>query len=485
LSESLKSKTVSGFLWSFISIFSNQGLGLIFHILIARIVLPSDFGLLGMLAIFISFSNLISSSGLPTAIVQKKDLSEKDKSSVFYFNVFVAVFCYLILFLSAPIISEFFREPRLTDIARVYGLTVLIYSFSMVQGAILEKEINFKKIAIIKTASMILGGFVGLFLAYKGFGVWSLVYKLLFASLINVVLLWGFSDWKPKLMFCFSSIKSLLGYSSKLLASGVLHTIYMNIISVIIGRYYSASELGYYSQAKRINQLPSQNLSDSVGVVMFPAFSSIQGDDERMKQVLRKVLKATVWIIFPVVLFIGAVSESLIKIVLTEKWLPMTPYLQIICIGGILYPINKINLNLCKAKGESGLYLKIEIIQKVVLFTLILSSIKFGAIALVIAEVIAVYIAIFFNMKMCGKLVNYSLLEQLSDIFPIFIVSLLTMMVVFFVGKVVESSYISLSLQTISSIVLYFGISYILKIKALVEIKNLLSEKYKKVKLNA
>lgn len=481
MKKSLKSKTISGVYWSFLKTIANQGLSLFFHILIARVLLPSDFGLLGMLAIFISFSNLLVSSGLPSAIVQKKDLSERDKSSVFYFNIFIATVCYLIVFVLAPHISNFFGEPRLTAIARIYGLNILIYSFSMVQGALFEKYIDFKRITFINISSKLLGGFVGLSFAYSGFGVWSLVYMLLFTSSVNVLLLWSFSEWHPGLIFSFSSIKSLFGYSSRLLVSGVLHTIYLNIISVIIGKYYSASELGYYSQAKRLNQLPSQNLSNSVGVVMFPAFSFIQDDNEKMKIMFRKVIAVTVWMIFPLVLFTGAAAESLITILLTEKWLPMASYLKIICIGGIIYPINKINLNLCKAKGESGLYLKIEVFQKAVMFILIIFSIRFGAIALVVAEVIALYISIFFTMNMCGKLVNYSLFDQLSDILPTFIISIFTMIPIFIIGTIVDLAYITIFLQIAASLIIYFGISHVFRFSAYVEVENILFNKIKNI----
>ncbi len=480
MDNSLKKKVISGIIWNGIGFFLNYGLNLIFQIILARLLLPKDFGLIGMISIFISLSMIFIESGFSSALIQKKNPTQLDYSSVFYFNIIIGIALYFILFFTAPYIAYFFLEPKLISILRWFGLTLILSSFIVVHTAIVNKNMNYKLITKINVISSVISGVFGITLAFLDFGVYSLVYKMVLFGAINFVLFILLSKWKPSFIFSSKSIKSLFKFSSNLLLSSIIHSIYLNINNLLIGKFYSSIQLGYYTQGKKLQEIPAIQLSEVVAKVMFPAFSTIQDDNEKIKSIYKRVILSVIWIIFPMVIYLATMSNEIIIIFFTEKWLPAVPYLQILCIGNMLYPIHYISMNLSKSKGFSNVFLKIEIVKKIIGFSAIVIAIPHGVVALVFAEMITSWLVLYFNLSWNGKLINYSFREQIKDYFP-------TFLLIFFVGTTTYifksifdflGIYMLFVIGSLLFLFLYFILSYIFKIDGFIYFLNLL--KFKK-----
>lgn len=475
VTESLKQKTTKGLFWSSVERFSNQGVSFIFSIILARILAPSDFGIVAMIGIFFAVAQSFVDSGFSNALVRKTDRREEDLSTCFYFNIGVGIVAYIVLFLIAPFIADFYNQPILSPIIRITGLGVVLNSLCVVQQALFTIRIDFKSQAKVTLSATIISGIVGVVLAYLEYGVWALVWQGVVMSLVRMGLLWLMSKWRPKAGFSKDSFHYLFGYGSKLLASGLLDTIYNNIYPIVIGKFYTPAQLGNYSRALSFAQLPSSNITSILQRVTFPVLSTIQDDMPRLQTDYRRLLKLSAFIVFPLMMGLAAVAFPVIRIILTPKWEGCSLYLQIICFALMLYPIHAINLNLLQVKGRSDLFLRLEVIKKIVGVCIMCITIPLGITAMCIGMVASSLIALFINTFYTGKLIDIGYLKQMCDLLPIFINSLLMGGVVFITIQFIMNDVFKLMVGGIIGGLYYLLSSYIFTRDEVVELKILLN----------
>ncbi|MBN2694454.1 lipopolysaccharide biosynthesis protein [bacterium] len=452
----LKKSFLKGIFWTSIEKFGNVGLQFIVGIILARLILPSEFGLLGMIAIFIAISQSIIDSGFREALVRDKNSTEETYSSVFIFNIFISVIIYLTLFISAPFIAEFYKEPQIVLIIRVVSLSFVIGSFSIIQQTLFQKELKFKQISINVISTTSISGVVATILAYHGYGIWALVIMKLLSSTLSTTLFWLTSSWRFKPVFNKNEIKRLFPFSSKLLFSSILENIYINTSSALIGRYFLPKDVGFYDQGKKLQTLPIGTLTSVIASVLYPSFSKIESDSE-LKIKLQKVIKLSIFIIFPISVLLILVSKSIILLLLTKKWENSIVYLQILALGGMLYPLHVFNLQIYKIKGCSDIFLKLEIIKKIVGFTLMFLSIPYGVIFLVIFESSMNFLLYPLNAYYNGKIIGYKITEQIKDVFPIFLVAFLPGLLLYLVNIDIKSNFLEILVLS-----LVYGASYLL-----------------------
>ena len=466
--SNLKSQTIKGVFWSFIEKFGSQLILLISQIVLARLLEPKDFGLLGMLAIFIAVSQAFIDSGFDNALIQKKEVNQTDYSTVFYFNITIGIVLYLILFFAAPLIAEFFHQPLLVDLTRVVCIVLAVNSFGLIQFVKFKIEMNFKAIAQVVVIANLLSAFVGIAMALMGFGVWALAGQIIGIYFFRTVLFWIKSSWRPSFIFSFQSFKQLFSFGSKLLLSGIINQVFQNIYLMVIGRIFSASLLGFYTQAKKLQEVPVTTLAQVVGNVTFPAFSKIQDDNVKLREGFRKLIKLMVFINFPLMLGLAVVAEPLLVLILGEKWLPSVPYFQLLCIAGMIYTLHASNLNILKVKGRSDLFLYLEIIKKTIVVIAIFIGLNWGIIGLIVGQICTSFISFFINAFYTGKLISYTIPNQLKDISQTFFISL-GMVAFMSIGWFINNQIISLVFQILIGIGSYLLLAIATKQEALTD----------------
>jgi len=477
----LKQKTISGLTWSFIDNFAKLSITFIVGIILARLLEPREFGLVGMTTIFIAVSQSFIDSGFTQALIRKKDCTQTDYSTVFFFNLATGIFFYFILFFSAGLISTFFDEPKLTLIVKFLALGLIINAFTIVQRARLTKEINFKlqtKISIIATTA---SGIIGIWMAYNGYGVWSLVIRTLAGFAFTSLLLWIWNNWNPSLVFSKKSFEEMFSFGSKLLVSGLINTTYINIYLLIIGKYFSATELGYYSRADQFKNLPSQNIASVIQRVSYPVLSSIQDDKPQLKIAYRKLIRSTMLITFVLMLFLAAIAKPFVLTLIGEKWLPSVIYLQLLCFVGMFYPLHALNLDMLQVQGRSDLFLKLEVIKKILAVPAIIIGIYYGIKIMIIGMLFNTLIAYYLNSYWSGKFIGYSFIQQIKDILPSFIFASLISIIVFVIGNLLDISNLwKLIIQISVGVLLFIGIAETSKMNDYLYIKHIFFEKLKK-----
>lgn len=474
---SLKLQTLRGIWWSTIERFAVQTVSFILGLIIARLLSPSDYGVIAMLAVFIAISQTFVDSGFSTALVRKIDRSESDNSTVFYFNIVVGLAVYVVMFFAAPFIAEFYQTPLLTPVTRVVSVTLIFSSFCVVQQALLTAKMDFKSQAKISLLSAIISGGVGIALAYYGYGVWALVVQTVVASLLRMVLLWVFSRWRPRAPFSKSSFRELFSFGSKLLASGLLDTLYNNAYTIVIGKLFSAASLGLYSRANQFAQFPSSNITGIIQRVTFPVLSSIQNEDERLRINYRKLIRMSGFIIFPLMIGLAAVANPLIEILLTEKWVGAVIYLQIICFAMMWFPIHAINLNLLQVKGRSDLFLRVEIIKKIIGISILCITIPMGLLAMCYGRVVSSLLALIINTYYTGKLINVGFVIQMCDLLPSLIKSLIMGLLVWVVIMFFDSAIVKILLALITGAASYLLMSIATTAQEWTYIKDIVQRK--------
>lgn len=475
MADSLKSKTVKGTLWSSIERFSVQGIQFIVMIIMARILTPSDYGLVGMIAIFIAVSQSLIDSGFSQALIRKQDRSEIDNSTVFYFNIAVGITLYLVLFLSAPAIARFYNEPQLTSITRIIGLGLLFNSLGVVQRAIFTTTLNFKTQAKATLIGAVTSGIIGISMAYCGYGVWAIVAQ----QMANIVLvncfLWVFSKWRPILKFSKESFTSLFSFGSKLMISGLIDTLYKNMYLIVIGKFFRAQDLGYYTRAHQFSDFASSNFTGIFQRVSYPVLCTIQDNNCRLADVYRRLLKVSSFIIFPLMTGLAACATPLIDTILTSKWIFAAQILQILCLAQMWYPVHAINLNLLQVKGRSDLFLKLEIIKKLIGVAVLCATLPFGLIAVCWGVLINSLLSLIINTHYTGKLINLGFLAQIKDLFPTLALSLFTGIAVRLSLSFIElPSFAKLIIGVIEGIVLYAGTAYLFRFTEFKELTDIM-----------
>ncbi|MDY8136896.1 lipopolysaccharide biosynthesis protein [Aquimarina sp. 2201CG5-10] len=473
----LKEKTTTGLVWSSLDKLLTLFIQFTLGIILARILLPEDYGLIGMIAIFIAISQSVVDSGFFTALVQKKDVNQTDYSTIFFFNIVVGCFLYLILFISAGFIADFYETQILADLIKVIGLNVIIVSTTIVHKAYITTKIDFKTLAIINIVSALMGGAVGIYLAMTDYGVWALVYQSLVRSLVMAVLYWLLNNWKPDIIFNKQSFNALFGFGSKLMLSELLKIFFKNIYLIIIGKIYKAEELGYFTRATLFKQIPSTLVNTILQSVTFPVLVKVIDEDLKVKNLLERSVKLTGFVLFPVICILIFYSKTIILILLTSKWLPTVILLQILSLEIIFHPLQYINLNFLNAKGRSDLFLKLEFIKNALIIVAIISTYKFGLIWMSIGYVIVSFLGFFINTHYTKKYIKYSAVDQLKDLFPYLVVSLIATYCASFISDFFSNEFAQLLLGISLAMVLYLLLSRLLKFRELIELQNLITNK--------
>jgi O-antigen/teichoic acid export membrane protein len=471
----LKEKTVRALFWSFTDNFINLGGQFIVGIILARILSPREFGLVGMLSIFIAISQTFIDSGFSNALIRKQNCNQNDYSTVFYFNLVVSVLCYSLLFVFSGYVSSFFKEPQLKVLLRFLGLGLILNSFTLIQRTILIKNINFKtqtKVSIVATLG---SSIIAIIMALNGFGVWSLVVLTLSRYGLISFFLWIWAKWKPALVFSKKSFNDLFYFGSKLLISSLIETIYNNIYYLVIGRFFSAVDLGYYSRADQFQSLPSANLQSVIGRVSFPVLSKLQDDRDNLKLTFQKIIKNTMFVTFFLMTGMVAISRPLILTLLGDKWEPSIIYLQLLCFVGMFYPLHAINLNMLQVQGRSDLFLKIEIIKKILAVPIILLGIFYGIKVMIYGMILHSLISLFLNGFWSGRLVGYSISNQFKDILPSFVLASLMSSIVFMQSLIFTySPPLLLIIQIVSGVIFTMVICECSHFREYVNIKEIL-----------
>lgn len=475
----LKERTISGVIWSIGQQFSSKLVGFFITIVLARILTPAEFGLIAMLSVFISIGNTLLESGLTSSLIRTADAGPRDFSTVFYFNLIGSILLYGILYLVAPAISAFYNQDVLTKIVRVYGLTLIINAFFVVQSTLLVKNMKFRTQTNIQIPSAIAGGLLGILLANLGYGVWSLVWMSLLSSFLSTIIHWICSDWHPSLVFDKASFKRHFHFGYKMGLSGILDTIYQNIYTLIIGKFYSAAQLGFYSRAYSISQLPIENISVAITKVTFPMFSEISENNTQLKRVNKKMMQQVIFWNAPMLITLCIIAEPLFSFLLTDKWLPAVPYFQILCLAGIMHPLHSYNLNILKVKGRSDLFLKLEIVKKIISAVGILCIIPFGIYGLLYFQLFFTFFGFYINSIYSGKLIGYPVTEQVIDILPVICISVIIGILTYIFNYYLMLSFHLTDLVRIIICVsfyfsIYLGFSYVINLQPIIEFKQLI-----------
>jgi O-antigen/teichoic acid export membrane protein len=480
MTPSLKSKTVHGVFWSFLERFGQQGIQAVIFIILARLLLPAQFGLIGMLAIFMAIAQTFLNSGFGSALIQKKDATDVDSCSIFYFNIVIGIIAAGLLCLAAPWIAAFYEEPALTALTRFLSMNLVINSFALIQTTLLIRHIDFKTQLKVSLIATIGSGIIGVTLAYHGFGVWSLAVQSVTNTLFRTVLLWFFNRCLPSLVFSFKSLKCIFIFGSRLLFSGLLNTVFDNIHLIVIGKIFSAADLGFFTRAKTFIRLSAENLTTSIGLVAFPIFSTVQDDNLRLKEGVKKALILLAFVNFALMIGIMVTAKPLVLVLLTEKWAPCIRYLQLLCVIGLLHPLHVINLNVLMAKGRSDLFLRLEIIKKILVVISIAVTYRWGIQAMIYGFIIVSTFSYYLNSYYTGRLIGYPLKEQVFDILPY-----LGMSVAMGIGVhclqlfPFPNNWSLLISQILAGILIYISMNWVFRIPTLFEIIDLLKDALK------
>lgn len=475
--ESLKKKTVKGVAWTSLDQVAGMVFGFIIGVILARLLDPSDYGLLAMIAVFNSIAFAFLDSGFGNALIRKPDLTEDDNTTAFCFNLVAGVVLYGIIWLIAPWVTVFYDKPILTQLLRVEALLLIISSFKIVQNTQLSRALNFKAKAIINVSSQVISGAIAIFAAYHGMGVWSLVIQHMANGIISLVMLWLFSPWRPRGRWNKASFRYLWGYGSKLLASGLLDRIYGNIYPIIIGKFYSAADLGQYTRATHYAYLPSRSLTGVLQQVTFPVLSQIQEDNERLSNNYRRMLRFTVFMVFPIMIGMLALASPLVLALVTAKWAPCIPYLRVICLAAMWYPVHAINLNLLQVKGRSDLFLRLEIIKKAIITVVIFVCVPFGVMGICVGAVFTSIVCLAINTYYTGKLINVGFIRQMMDMAPTLLASLVMGAAVYLAVLPFDNNWVKLAIGIPLGAVLYLTIAKVFRMPELQEALDILNRR--------
>lgn len=472
--HSLRDKTVKGVVWSGVERFSVQGFQFLVTLVIARILEPKDFGLVGMLAIFMAVAQTLIDSGFSQALIRKQNRTEEDKSTIFYFNIIISFILYLVLYAIAPWVADFYTEPQLVILMRVLCLAIIINGFAVVQRALFSSALNFKTQAKASFIAALLSGVIAVVLAFYGYGVWALVWQQLLSAIINTVLLWVYSNWYPKLVYSWQSFRKMFSFGSKLLISGLLDTIYTNMYTLVIGKVFNASSLGYYTQADRFSRLPSSNITGIIQKVTYPVLCSLQDNDEQLREKYRTLIRLSAFIIFPLMCLLAGIAHPLITFILGEKWEFAATLLIPLCLMMMWWPLHAINLNLLQVKGRSDLFLRLEIIKKIVGVVILAASIPFGLRAMCYFSIVTSILCLIINTFYTGKLIKVGFIIQMKDIVGTLLLSLFLFVVVYISTLLVKQVFLQLLVGFLLWFGILLGLLYLFKFKEIYYLKNII-----------
>lgn len=468
MSQTNNKSVITNFIWRFAERSGAQLVTFIVSIVLARLLMPEDYGTIALVTVFTTIMQVFVDSGLGTALIQKKDADDLDFSSVFYFNFAVCIILYLVMLFAAPLIAAFYKMPELTPVVRVISLTIVISGVKGVQQSYVSRNMLFKRFFYATLGGTIFSAFLGIAMAYAGFGVWAIVAQQLSNTAIDTLILWITVKWRPKLLFSWNRLKGLLGFGWKMLCSALLDTVYNNLRSLLIGKVYSSADLAYYNEGDKFPKLIVTNINTSIDSVLLPAMSKEQDDKVRVKNMTRRSIMVSCYIMAPLMIGLACCAKNVVTIVLTEKWLPCVFFLQIFCITYMFYPIHTANLNAIKAMGRSDLFLKMEIWKKVIGMILLLSTMFISVKAMAYSLLISTLTSMIINSWPNKKLLDYSFLEQMKDILPSIFLAVGMGVVVYFIGLFNLPTLPLLLCQVVCGGLIYVASSAVFKLEPFV-----------------
>lgn len=474
--NNIKNKTVSGLIWRFLERCGAQGVNFVVSIILARLLAPELYGTIALITVFTAILEIFVDSGMGNALIQKKDADDVDFSSVFYFNMIMCAVLYAGMFIAAPLIAEFYNDAELTPLVRVMSLVLIISGLKNVQQAYVSRTMQFKRFFFATLGGTIVAAIVGIWMAYAGYGVWALIAQNLVNKVIDTMVLWFTVKWRPKLLFSITRLKGLVSYGWKLLASSLLDTVYNNLRQLIIGKLYSSSDLAFYNRGKQFPNFIITNINTSIDSVLFPAMSSQQDYTERVKSMTRRSIKISSYIMWPLMMGLAFTATSIVSLILTDKWLPCVLFLRIFCFVYVFFPIHTANLNAIKAMGRSDLFLKLEIIKKVMGMIVLLCTMWFGVEAMTYSLLFTNIVSQVINAYPNKRLLNYSYIDQVKDIMPSIIMSLVMGFIILSVELFNFGAVITLIVQIILGIIIYIGLSIIFKVDSFYYLLDMVKE---------
>lgn len=464
--DTIKSKVFSNLIWRFAERCGAQGVSFIVSIVLARLLLPDDYGTVALITVFTAILQVFVDSGMGTALIQKKDADDIDFSTVFYFNCVICILLYAGMFISAPLIANFYNKPELVSLVRVLSLTLIISGIKNIQQAYVSRNMLFKKFFYATIAGTIFSAFIGIMMAYMGFGVWALVVQQLSNSTVDTIFLWITVKWKPQMAFSFKRLKKLFSFGWKLLASAVLETVYNNIQQLVIGKLYSSVDLAYYNKGIQLPGIIINNINSSIDSVLLPAMSKEQDNIIHIKNMTRRSICTSIYIISPLMIGLAFTAPVLVKLLLTDKWLAIIPFLRIFCIIYMFYPIHTANLNAINAMGRSGLFLKLQIIKKIIGIVFLLFSMQYGVMAMAYSSLAVSFLSQVINSWPTMKLLGYGYIKQMKDIMPSILLSIIMGISISFFRYLQLPEFVILVIQIITGGLLYISLSAFFKLNS-------------------
>lgn len=473
----LKNKAIGGMMWATFERIGTQVVTFIIGIILARLLTPSDYGIIGLLVVFTSISSVFVDSGFSSALIQKGKCTQIEYSTVFFFNVTIGILCYVVCYIAAPFIASFYNVPELKEISRVLFLVIILNSIIAVQTTKLRIELNFKLQSKITIISSVLTGIIAIIAAYRGFGIWALVIQSLTYALLTIICFYIATRWRPSLVFSWSSFRGMLKFGSNLLAANLLGTIFENLYQLTIGKFCKAIDVGLYNRAFHFVQLPTLTLTDILIKVNFPLLSQFKEDDEKLKSVYERLLRTPMFILYPILFIMAALSKPLILVVLGEKWLECSLLLSILAFGCLWQPLAGINVYLLYVKGRSDTALKLDFIKKPIMITILLTSIPFGLKWICVGRALYSLLAFIINCHYTGKLLNYGFIRQMKNLIPLLFYGIAAFSSALLVMLFFHSPLIQLILGSAVGTTSYFLLSFFFKEQSLVEISTIVKTK--------
>ncbi|MBR5660196.1 MAG: lipopolysaccharide biosynthesis protein [Bacteroidales bacterium] len=474
--ESLKQKTIKGITWTFVEQVLIRGVNFLIGIILARLLSPTDYGLVGMLGVFLTISQTLINGGLTSALIQTKNPSDKDFSTVYIVNLVLSFVFYWILFVSAPAIARFYGQPLLKPLLRVISLILVIGAFSSVHGTLLSIRLDFKTKTLISFIASVFSGGIGIFCAYKSLGVWALAAQNIASSIAITILSLLFLRWVPRLVFSKESFKRLFGFSSKILASCLIHDIYSGSYSLVIGKRFTAADLGQFSRAGQFPGIANGTIMGALDKVAYPVLSKVQDDDHLLIRVYDKYIQISCFILFPVLLGICGCARPMVSLLLTDKWLPCVPFMQILCFSFLTECVTKINLNLLFVKGRSDFVLRLEIIKKIIAFSILFISMFFSLKVMCYGQVLNAFIALYLNTHYTKKILGYSFSKQVKSVYPYFLISLIVLAEALCFSSLIQNNWISLGVSVTVGGITYFLLSKLFRLYAEQEVEGYIKQ---------
>ncbi len=471
--QSLKRQTLNGVIWRILETGGTQMIHLVISIVLARLIMPEQFAAIAMLSIFLAVAGIFINSGFSTALMRKNDRTQVDCSTVFYFNIVISLLSYLILYVAAPYVAVFYNIPELKPILRVSAISLIIGSTAGVHRTLFTARMDFKSLAQYNIAALIISGGIGIFMAYKEFQVWALVAQSIVSTVVNTLFIWKSSTWRPTWQFSWVSLREFFSFGSKLLASGLLDTVYTNMYSVVIGKFFAPSDLAFYNRASGLRAMASSTPTSVLQSVTFPALCKLQGSDETLRSAYRRMLRVSAFVIFPLCLGLGGVSFPLINVLYTDVWIYAATLLQIIVFAGMWYPIHAINLNLLQVKGRSDLFFRLEVIKKVLGVAMLCITVPLGLEAMCYGNIVNSIIALVINTHYTGKLLDLGFFTQMKDILPSLLLSLVMFVACKALSTAMDNGFLSLVASIAAGAVIYLGGAMLFRFTEFKELKNL------------